>query len=324
MLLAGQFFVHHDPPLRVYFFDIGQGDGYLIRTADGFDVLVDGGPTDRIVEKIGRTLPYWDKTIELMILTHPHADHVTGLNAVLKRFKVERVLATGVLHTTNEYISWLEEIKKQGIPFTIAKAGQVWPLGYGEKPVGNASQQVSRDLARGRLEILYPFESFVGTRVKDAKIGEGGGLNDTSVVAKLIYGKTSFLLMGDATAAVEKQLVAECDRKGANYESTANLRISNSEIRKFESHSQFAPFCSLQSDVLKVGHHGSKYSSSSEFLNAVQAKYGVIQVGAKNKYGHPAFPTLRRLDQANVQVFRNDRDGDVVMESDGKVVRRVR
>ena len=76
----------------------------------------------------------------------------------------------------------------------------------------------------------------------------------------------------------------------------------------------------LQSDVLKVGHHGSKYSTSREFLKTVQPKYAVIQVG-KNRYGHPAFATLYRLKQAGVEIFRNDTDGDVVLESDGRLVR---
>ncbi len=281
-ILAVQLLARHRPVgLQVYFFDIGQGDGFLIHTADGFDVLVDGGPTDTIVEKLGRTLPFWDQEIELVILTHPHADHVAGLISVLRRFKVDRVLTTGVLHTTNEYIEWLKEIKKQGIPMDIAKAGQVWTLG----------RDGQADLAMGRLEILYPLENFEGKRVKEGKIGEGGGLNDSSIVAKLIYGTTSFLLTGDATKQTEDELI--------------NI---------------YGP--TLKSDVLKVGHHGSKYSTTSEFLNAVQPKYAVIQVGAKNRYGHPTFSTLWRLTQQGVNVFRNDKDGDVVFESDGATVRR--
>lgn len=305
VILAGQFFLRREPPLAVYFYNIGQGDGFLIRTRQGFDVLVDGGPTERIVEKLGRTLPYWDRTIELMILTHPHADHVVGQTAVLKRFQVDKVLSTGVLHTTDEYLEWLKEIRDRKIPLEIAKAGETLAVGP------------------ATLTILWPQEDFSGKRVKEGKIGEGGGLNDTSVVMKLIFGQTSFLLMGDATSTVEEQLVAACDPMGANYESAANLRISNSEIRKFGHNSQFAPLkdgCILRADLLKVGHHGSKYSTSAEFLEAVLPKYAVIQSGKENRYGHPAYAPLYRLKQAGVKVFRNDQDGDVVCESNGNMV----
>lgn len=277
LILAGQFFFRLESPLAVYFYDIGQGDGFLIRTAEGFDVLVDGGPTARIVEKLGRTLPFWDRTIELMVLTHPHADHLVGQLAVLKRFKVQKVLATGVLHTTDEYIEWLKEIHDQKISMEIAKAGE-------KSAVGPAT-----------LTILWPQEDYRGKRVVEGKIGEGGGLNDTSIVMKLTFGQTSFLLMGDATSAVEDRLLS----RG---QATTDSGLAT-----------------LRADVLKVGHHGSKYSSSREFLEAVKPKYAVIQSG-QNRYGHPAFATLWRLKQAGVEVFRNDKDGDVVCRSDGSVV----
>ncbi|OGL66113.1 hypothetical protein A3B21_04170 [Candidatus Uhrbacteria bacterium RIFCSPLOWO2_01_FULL_47_24] len=347
-ILWTQFLHTGDAPLTVYFFDVGQGDGYLIRTAQGFDVLVDGGPTDKIVEKLGRVMPFWDKDIELMILTHPHADHVTGLIEVLKRFQVKHVLATGVLHTTDEYLLWLKEIKEKNIPMTIAKARQVWTLshsaalsptksalGFPCEETGACAQPSSSAVAdampaglpqhfccepsprsgfaESKLEILYPEEIFEGERVVEGKTGEGGGLNDTSIVAKLTYGNTSFLLMGDATSAVEEQLLQEYN---ANQRISCQSTNTNSQFVDLNKICKFA----LQSDVLKVGHHGSKYSTSREFLKTVQPKYAVIQVG-KNRYGHPAFATLYRLKQAGVEIFRNDTDGDVVLESDGRLVR---
>lgn len=257
------------PPLTVYFYDVGQGDAIHIRNAQGFDVLIDGGPTGRVVEKLGRTLPFWDRTIELMVLTHPHADHVVGLIAVLRRFKVQRVLVTGVLHTTDEYLTWLQEIKNQDIPITIAQQGQQWEIGD------------------GALDILRPRNSFDGQIVSEGKLGEGGGLNDTSIVTRLTFGKIRFLFMGDATSKVETELLKE----------------------------------NARADVLKVGHHGSKYSTSREFLKVVQPRWAVIQVG-KNRYGHPAFATLWRLQQARIEILRNDEDGDVVFETDGLDVKR--
>ncbi len=322
---ALEFFWYDEAPLTVYFYNVGQGDAIHIRTQDGFDVLIDGGPTSALAEKVGRTLPFWDRTIELMVLTHPHADHVVGLIDILKQFEVERVLATGVIHTTDEYLTWLKEIKARGISMEIAQAGQVWTLRHlaalsptktalvrpsepdgacarpSSPPCGGAMPAVPAqhfccespppsDLAEIKLKILYPEENFEGERVKEGKIGEGGGLNDTSIVARLEYGQTSFLFMGDATSKVEEQLLA------------------NSDL--------------LIVDVLKVGHHGSKYSTSREFLETVKPKYAVIQVG-KNRYGHPAYAPLHRLKQAGVEVLRNDQDGDVVFESDGLDIKKV-
>ena len=362
-VLAVQF-LRGPQDLQVYFYDVGQGDAIHIRMPDGFDVLIDGGPTSRVAEKLGRTMPFWDKTIELMILTHPHADHVTGQIEVLRRFIVAKVLATGVLHTTDEYLTWLEEIKERGVAMEIARAGQSWVLGH---PVASAHAKTAvgcpgeattvcarpRSSATAdtmparspqhfccdpppqsvlaediRLEILWPWEYFEGKRVAEGKIGEGGGLNDTSIVTKLTYGNTSFLLMGDATSAVEEEeLINQCHSKWSEESRTTQelrdpfdrLRAGSSSPTAFQDDGR----CSLRADVLKVGHHGSKYSTSRKFLQVVKPKYAVIQVG-KNRYGHPAYATLYRLKQAGVEIFRNDIDEDVGFESDRKEVRLLR
>ncbi len=224
--------------LEVNFFDVGQGDAILIKTPERQRILIDGGPSNSVVAKIGENLPFYDKNIDLIILTHPHADHLTGLIEVLKRYKVKKVLSTGVLHTTGEYIAWLEEIKKQDIPMEIARIGQTLDFGGGV-----------------RMEILYPEENLVEKSVES--------LNNTSIVCKLIFGQTSFLFTGDAEIEVEEDLLA-------------------GDIN-------------LVADVLKVGHHGSKSSTSQEFLDKVNPKIAVISVGAKNNFGHPRKLTLQRL-----------------------------
>jgi competence protein ComEC len=172
-----------DNKLEVNFFDVGQGDAILIKTPDHQKILIDGGPDNTIINKLGENLPFYDKEIDLMILTHPHADHVTGLVEVLKRYKVKKILATGVLCTTSEYIAWLEEIKKQKIPMEIAQAGQI--ISFGENL---------------KLEILYPLEDLSGKQFEN--------LNNSSVVGKLTFGETSFLFTGDAETEVEKKLIS--------------------------------------------------------------------------------------------------------------------
>jgi competence protein ComEC len=89
---------HYYTQSRMVVFDVGQGDAIFFRTADGEDVLIDGGPDKTVLSKLDRYMPFWDRNIELMILTHPHADHVYGLNEVLKRYNVEMVMMTGVTY----------------------------------------------------------------------------------------------------------------------------------------------------------------------------------------------------------------------------------
>lgn len=276
IIIVIQFLGAESPQLTVNFYDVGQGDAIHIRAKDGFDVLIDGGPDGRIVEKLGRNMPFWDKTIDLMMITHPHADHLVGQISVLERFEVKRVLTTGVLHTTDEYLMWLDKIRSKNLSMEIVQAGMNYEVGS------------------GRLEILWPIENFSGKRVVEKGIGEGGGLNDTSIVARLIFGKTSFLFMGDAGAEVEKELLS------------SHFTVHSSQ---------------LTVDVLKVGHHGSKYSSSKDFIKEVAPKYAVIQVGKKNDFGHPHFQTLWRLSKAGAKILRNDKNGDIMFESDGESIR---
>lgn len=246
--------------LEVNFFDIGQGDAILIKTPNHQKILIDGGPDNKIIYKIGQNLPFYEKEIDLMILTHPHADHLTGLIEVLKRYKVKKILSTGVLHATPEYLAWLEIIKKQNILMEIATSGQIIELG--------------KDL---NLEIFYPQENLSGQQVQD--------LNNTSIVSKLTFDRTSFLFTGDAESEVEEKLIS----------SKADLKAN----------------------VLKVAHHGSKNATSQKFLDKVMPEIAVVSVGVENKFGHPSKGVLSRLKKMGAQILRTDQDGDIKILSDG-------
>ena len=246
--------------LVVNFFDVGQGDAVFIKTPSNQKILIDGGPDNTILEKLGKNLPFYDKQIDLIILTHPHSDHLVGLIEVLRRYEVKKIVSTGVLHTTPDFLVWQEEIRDQGIAFKVAIAGQVLDFEDGV-----------------RIEILHPIEDLRGQSVED--------LNDTSIVCKLIYGNTSFLFMGDAEASAEERLIT-------------------SEI-------------DLKSDVLKIGHHGSKYATSEEFLDKVSPQSAVILVGGENRFGHPSLRVTRRLERKEIEILRTDRGGDIKFLSDG-------
>ncbi len=252
--------------LRVNFFDVGQGDAALIRAPDGSDILIDGGPDGRIVEYLGRQLPPTDRTLELVVLTHPHADHLTGFLEVLRHYKVEKIMATGINYSSAVNREWLTQIKNKNIPVIDAKFSDVTSYGGAE------------------LRVLSPKEDLHKVKINHDSPGEGGGLNESSVVLLLDYGETEILFMGDAGALTEKEIMEKTDTK---------------------------------TDILKVGHHGSKYSTTSEFLEEINPRYAVISAGAGNKYGHPHYRTLRTLSLHGVRIFRTDLDGSIEAFSDG-------
>jgi beta-lactamase superfamily II metal-dependent hydrolase len=252
--------------LKVDFLDVGQGDSAFILTPENHQILIDGGPDASVLKKLSFLMPFWDKNLDLVILTHPESDHMQGILYVLKRYKADYILWTGVKKSAPEYTEWMNVLAKQkklGAKIIIAEYGQ-------EIKAGNVL-----------IDTLHPFESVEGTDAKNST-------NDTCVVSKLIFGKNSFIFMGDISSKAEKELVYEK--------------------------------LNLQSDVLKVAHHGSKYSTSELFLSAVNPKFAVISVGAKNTYGHPTPEVLQRLEKFGIKMFRTDKDGDVVFVSDGNII----
>ncbi len=246
--------------LRVTFFDVGQGDATFIETPGGNQILIDGGPDSRILAKLGDVLPFWDRSLDLVIVTHPHADHLAGLIEVVKRYDVDRVMESGVGHGTPEYAAWQALLKERDIPVVLARRGQ-------RMDAGNSIM----------LDVLSPAEDAVASADKP---------HDANIVAVLTHGETTVLFTGDAEKILEYRLL-------------------------FESPAM------LDADVLKVGHHGSKTSSTEVFLKAVSPDSAVISAGKKNRYGHPHPDIIERLRQLNIPLRRTDTDGDIRLESDG-------
>jgi len=259
------FSLSYNPPqeLEVDFLDVGQGDAVLIKTPFGQNILIDGGPDNKVIEELGKNLPFWDKRIDLMVLTHPHDDHVTGLIEVIKRYSVKKILYTGVVHSAPNYLAWLEAIRERKIPLVIIDRPQKVVL-------GNSCY----------LEIISPAKSLLAR--------ETDNLNNSSIVAKLVYEETVFLFTGDAEMEIEKELLV----------SGADLGVQ----------------------VLKVGHHGSDTSSSEEFLEAVGPQIAVIQVGKDNDFGHPNLRILKRLERTGAEVLRSDLDSTIKLISNGKEI----
>ena len=241
--------------LYVSYINVGQGDSILIKVGD-CDILIDAGTSS-----YGSTVSSYLKSqgvddIELMVNTHPDADHCGGLTTVLNDFVVEEVwISKDTNKSTTAYKNFTAAIKNEGLTAKKPSAGTVYTYEY--------------------LTITVIYSAI------------GSNSNNSSIVMMVEYGNFRFLFMGDAGEEVETQLVS-----------------SNAD---------------LKCDVLKVGHHGSKYSSTASFLNKVDAEYGVICVGS-NSYGHPTSDALNRLSSAGASVYRTDKNGNVVFSTDGNTL----
>ncbi|PIR96796.1 MAG: MBL fold metallo-hydrolase [Candidatus Doudnabacteria bacterium CG10_big_fil_rev_8_21_14_0_10_41_10] len=260
------FSLRPDYKLHVNFYDVGQGDSIFIETYLGNQILIDGGPDSTVLQKLGTDLPFYDRTIDLVILTHLHADHTAGLIEVLKRYKVKQVMLTRVSYDTQTYKRFLDLLEEKNIHATIARAGQIVYLD--DSTV---------------LRVLHPFSDLSGQSFKQ--------VNNTSIISRLSFGKADFLFTGDASRENEQALVS------GGY--------------------------TVSSEVLKVGHQGSRTSSGEQFLNAVSPDYAVISVGEENSYGHPHQEVLDNFEKANIPVSRTDESGDIRFVSDGELLEQL-
>ena len=249
--------------LSVHFIDVGQGDAILIQhESENKNMLIDGG--DRwnwVGEKlVGYLNQQGVEQVDAVVSTHPHADHIGGLDDVIRNFEVRRVYDSGRVHTTQTFENYLMLIDEKDIPYHTPRTGDTIELG---------------ELV---FQVLHP-----GEEVEDYS------LNDASIVLRLEYHEISFLFTGDAEYQAEREMVAAAEE----------------------------PDFELESTILKVGHHGSSTSTSDFFLEAVNPEAAVIQVGQDNRFGHPAAEVLEALANQNIEIYRNDLHGDIVIETDG-------
>ncbi len=247
--------------LKVTFLDVGQGDAIFIESPTGNQFLIDGGPGTSILNALGRVMPFYDKTIDAVLTTHPDQDHIGGIPEVLKNYTVGEYIDSGATSSTGTFLELKNELAKNNTKTEIAIAGEVIDLGGG-----------------AYLKILYPENDL---KSKDT--------NENSVIAKLYYGNSTFLFTGDAPTNVE-QYLAMTD--GAE----------------------------LDSDVLKVAHHGSRNSLSPEFLSAVSPEYSVISASKDNSFGHPHKEILDFLNGIKSIILGTYDLGDIYFVSDGQTI----
>ncbi|HLB32246.1 MAG TPA: MBL fold metallo-hydrolase [Patescibacteria group bacterium] len=260
------------PEVVVDVLDIGQGDAIFIKLPNGDQALVDGGPNDAVLNEIGRRMPPFDRKIEHIVLTHPHADHLAGLVKVIERYDVGEIIETDVGYSSATFKRWQDDVKSKNVPVRLARQGQTYDWGSG-----------------AQFEVLWPDKSFSG--VED-NATDGAAMNDTSVIGRLRFGETGFMLTGDAEEGPQTAL---CDSINAE---------------------------KLKSQVLKIAHHGSSGGTAECFLQKVAPKTAVISAGKDNKYHHPHAETLELLARFAIEVLRTDQRGTLEFVSDGSIVKR--
>lgn len=171
-----------DGRLHVYFLDVGQGDAIFVRTPSGRQVLIDGGPRPSLLlSRLGRRMPFWDRSLDLVVLTHPDVDHVTGLVEVLERYDVDVVVFREMGCRSPICERWDQLLERGEMAVYQAEAGLDITLDHGVL-----------------LEVLYPG---VDLLARDA-------FNDNSIVVRLSFGEASFLLTGDIGVQSEERLLA--------------------------------------------------------------------------------------------------------------------
>lgn len=173
-------FRNNNDDLVVTFFDVGQGDGIFLKTPSGQNVLIDGGPDNTVLYELGKVLPYWEHTLDMVMLTHPDADHITGLIEVLNRYTVTVVLMPEYVHTTPEYEAWMRILRERNITVILTYAGMRFSL----------DDNISCD-------ILWPMKGWSGSE----------SANDYSLVSRCVYHNVAFLFTGDIESVVENELL---------------------------------------------------------------------------------------------------------------------
>ncbi len=259
--LAAALLQRDDEYLSVTFLDVGQGDAILIETPDGVQVLIDGGPDATVLRELASTLPWFDRTIDIVLGTHPDKDHIGGLVDVLAQYQVQEIITTENTGETTAAQAYYDSLLGEGARVTMARAGQVFTLG-----------------ASTTVTIFSP--------ATDPSMLES---NTASIVVQVRYGEIEFFLTGDAPASIENYLVETYGTQ-------------------------------LQSEVLKLGHHGSKTSSSEAFLRMVSPQFAVVSSGRDNSYGHPAKEVVERVRGLGIPIVNTAEEGRITFQTDGLTV----
>lgn len=229
---------------------VGQGDSFLITAPNGAQMLIDGGKDAVVLSELARILPEHDRFIDVIVATHPDADHIGGLHSVLSRYAVGVIISSSVSSDTTVYTSLRADAEKRGIPWYVAK----YPM------------HITLD-THTIFHVLFPD--------RDVRYWE---TNTASVVGRLDMYGSSALFTGDSPISIEQYLIETAPKD-------------------------------IDVDLLKLGHHGSKTSSSTSFLQATSPSLALISAGVSNTYGHPHKEVIDRLREMRIPWISTQQQG---------------
>ena len=247
--------------LRVTMLDVGQGDAFLVETPTQ-NILIDTGDVDANDKLLAGLNKAGVNRLERVILTHPHSDHIGGIQAVLKNFPVDEIIDNGIASSSPLYKNY----RKADVQFSSLVAGDIVDFGGGVQ-----------------FKVFYPTTELVKAVTSKSQKSKP---NNESIVGKLTFGDFSMLFTGDAEKAVEDEILS--------------------------------PY--LKATILKAGHHGSRTSSSANFIANVRPEYVFISAGKNNRFGHPNKQALENYRVNFVlpeKIFCTAFNGTVVVETDG-------
>lgn len=287
LLLVSLLFLNKQPDenLHIYFCDVGQGDAIYIRFPDSTDMLIDGGPGNKVLDCLSKNMPFYDREINVVMLTHPEADHLNGLIPVLERYRVLYFVSSPVGNSTIGYQKLQDIISKKKIE------------------VKNLYTDQSIDFGKVKFTSLWPEKNWLVSRInctnnsscstlasKNSSVlgiaTDISNLNDFSEMGILSYGTFDVVFTGDGDQRIQDDI----------------LKIYNNQI---------------DIEIMKVPHHGSKTAITSEFLNKFIPKLAIVSAGENNPYNHPNNELLEKFNKLNIPVKRTDTEGTIEVISDG-------
>lgn len=315
--------------LQVHFLNIGQGDAIYIVAPNKNSMLIDSGPqNEKVISEIQKFKNMFDRRLDVLLATHADADHIGSMKKVIEKFEYQIFAYSGLSSDTKLFEDLMSVVDKNRENITLTAGMSI----------------VLDEKNNIRFDVLFPDfnyqidayqkcdkrekENFENKNLQNSKNSRNSKkakpkkfpknvcikylsteTNLNSVVGKLSYGSTSFMLTGDAPMEVEKFIVEKYLRgNGGTNSDTADL--PNTDF--------------LKSDVLKLGHHGSKTSTSPEFLKAVLPTFAIVSAGKDNRYGHPHKRVLDTIAESekskSTKILKTFENGTISLYSDGATI----